>query len=240
MTKNTYFIKDNIPKIEEVREVESEIPTYEEFMKNYKGDELVENSYQAEHEAKITHGPQYGPGRSDFSGLCRRIKNDLDSNLTCRISDGSDNFYSWKNYAGVIVYAVDGRFRWQVSGGRACGRNGRSFYMIVKCTDGWGSDRMGIYNILFHCSIIKDEYIFDLSIYTNNKIFCRGFAWMPNRSESLSFNSHFLNSVDQVGCSSDGSNELSYYEKRLVEYCFEKYKQMGPNCVFEIPSCYLP
>ena len=116
--------------------------------------------------------------------------------------------------------------------------------MIVKCTDDWGSDRMGIGGGLFHGSIIKDEFGFDLSSdynkYSNNKICCGGFAWMPNRSESLSFNSYVLNSVDQVGCSSDGSGGLSYYEKRLVEYCFEKYKQMGPGCVFEIPSYYLP
>src|ERR1700733_2761742 len=111
MPKNTYFIKDNIPKIEEVREIENQIPTYEEFMKNYKGDELVENSYQTEHEAKISHGPQYGPGRSDFSSLCREIKNDLGGDLTCRISDDSDYFYPSKSYTGVIVYAVDGKFR---------------------------------------------------------------------------------------------------------------------------------
>ena len=111
MPKNTYFIKENIPKIEEVREMNTEIHSYEEFLKSYKGDELVENSYQTEHKAKINHGSQYGPGRSDFSGLCRRIKNDIGDNLTCRISDDSDNFYSWKNYAGVIVYAVDGKFK---------------------------------------------------------------------------------------------------------------------------------
>jgi hypothetical protein len=135
MTKNTYFIKENIPKIEEVKEIENEIPSYEEFMKNYKSDELVENSYQAEHEAKITHGPQYGPGRSDFSDLCRRIKNELGGDLTCRISGDSDYFYPSKSYTGVIVYAINGNSRWQVEGGRSYGRSGRAFHMIVKNTD---------------------------------------------------------------------------------------------------------
>jgi len=240
MPKNTYFIKDNIPKIEEVREIKNEIPTYEEFMKDYKVDELVENSYQAEHEAKISHGPQYGPGRSDFSGLCRRIKNDLGDNLICKISCDSDYFYSWKNYAGVIVYAVDGKFNWDVSSGRGCshrpGHRGKSFSLFIKCTDdlvshpGSGG---------FHASIIKDKFGFDLG-YNNNVVCCGGFAWVPSRSESLSFNSYALNSMDQVGCSSDGSNELSYYEKRLVRYCFQKYKELGPDSVFEIPSHYLP
>jgi hypothetical protein len=236
MPKNTYFIKENIPKIEEVREIENQIPTYEEFMKNYKGDELVESSYQAEHEAKISHGPQYGPGRSDFSGLCRRIKDDLGGDLTCRISCNSDSFYSWKNYAGVIVYAMNGNFRWVSSGGRASGRNGRSFYMIIKCTDNWGSDRIGIGSGIFHGSIIKDELGIDLS-YNSNTVCGGGFVY---RNGELKFNSHALNSVDQAVCSSDGSSELSYYEKRLVEHCFNEYKAKGPGSVISIPSYCLP
>ena len=247
MPKNTYFIKENIPKIEEVREINTEIPTYEEFMKGYKGDELAESSYQAEHEAKAVQGPQYGPGRSDFSGLCRRIKNDLGSDLTCRISSNSDYFYPSKSYTGVIVYAVNGNFRWQVEGGRNYGRNGRAFQMIVKNTDDWQErypERQGIGGGIFHGYIIKDEFGFDLdnhyNKYSNNKICCGGFSWLPSRSESLSFNSYVLNSVDQVGCGSDGSRELSYYEKRLVEHCFNEYKAKGPGSIIDIPSYYLP
>ena len=94
--------KINFPPYAEVQELKNEtqsvvgdqIPSFEEFIENYKGDKLVENSYQVEHEAKIIHGSQYGPGRSDFSGLCRRIKNELGDNLTCRITCDSDNFYS--------------------------------------------------------------------------------------------------------------------------------------------------
>jgi hypothetical protein len=94
MVKNNGIPFEVKKPIETVQYVENEIPSYEEFMKNYKSDELIESSYQAEHEAKITNGPQYGPGRSDFGYLCRKIKNDLGSDLTCRISDSSDSFYS--------------------------------------------------------------------------------------------------------------------------------------------------
>lgn len=48
MPKNTYLPKDNIPKIEEVREVENQIPTYEEFLKNYQADQEVSESYENE------------------------------------------------------------------------------------------------------------------------------------------------------------------------------------------------
>jgi hypothetical protein len=37
-----------IPKTEEIREIKSEIPSYEEFMKTYKSDKTIENSYEVE------------------------------------------------------------------------------------------------------------------------------------------------------------------------------------------------
>ena len=48
MTKNIYLPKENIPKIEEVREIETEIPSYEEFLKNYQVDQETNNSYENE------------------------------------------------------------------------------------------------------------------------------------------------------------------------------------------------
>ena len=40
--------KENFPKIEEVREINTEIPTYEEFLKNYQADQEVSESYENE------------------------------------------------------------------------------------------------------------------------------------------------------------------------------------------------
>ncbi|CAI2180010.1 12362_t:CDS:2 [Funneliformis geosporum] len=48
MPKNTYFIKENYKKVEEVREIENEVPNYEEFLKNYNSDEKVSDSYENE------------------------------------------------------------------------------------------------------------------------------------------------------------------------------------------------
>lgn len=47
-----------IPKTEMVYELKNEVPTYEEFLKNYKGDENVENSYRLENQ---TQEKGYGP-----------------------------------------------------------------------------------------------------------------------------------------------------------------------------------
>jgi len=241
------MVKENlIPKTETVYELKSEIPTYEEFMKTYENDDKVVNSYESELEAKAVKGPQYGPGKSDFYDLCRRIKNNLGSSLTCRISCDSDYFYSSSSYCGAIVYAINGQFSWQVSNGRACGRNGRAFYMIVRNTDGWKTDssdyRYGIGGGIFHGYIIKDELGFDLSSdynkYTNNIICCGGFAY---QNRELKFNSYTLNGVNQIGGASDSSNEMSYWEKELVKYCFDEYKEHGPSYTINyIPSKYLP
>jgi len=48
MPKNTYFIKENYKKIEEVREINNEIPSYEEFLENYNADEKISKSYENE------------------------------------------------------------------------------------------------------------------------------------------------------------------------------------------------
>ena len=55
--------KENIPKIEEVREIENEIPSYEEFLKNYKADQEVSGSYENEIESysDISSPKIYGP-----------------------------------------------------------------------------------------------------------------------------------------------------------------------------------
>jgi len=63
MPKNIYLPKENIPKIEEVREIKNEIPTYEEFVKNYQADQETNNSYENEIESysNIETPKGYGP-----------------------------------------------------------------------------------------------------------------------------------------------------------------------------------
>ncbi len=46
-------------------------------------------------------------GKKDFKKIYRSIKNDLGS-VTCKTSYFCDNFKSNCNYAGVIIYAIDG------------------------------------------------------------------------------------------------------------------------------------
>jgi hypothetical protein len=49
-------------------------------------------------------------GKENFKDLYRRIKSEL-GEITCKISAYSDSFDENKNYAGMIVYAIDGKFK---------------------------------------------------------------------------------------------------------------------------------
>jgi len=62
VNENQYLIKENYKKVEEVREIENEIPSYEEFMKTYESNEEVEILTEAEYQDRLLHGSQYGPG----------------------------------------------------------------------------------------------------------------------------------------------------------------------------------
>ena len=57
------MVNNNLtPKVEEIREIKYETPSYEEFMKNYKFDKVLEDNYETEWQDRVLHGPQYGPG----------------------------------------------------------------------------------------------------------------------------------------------------------------------------------
>lgn len=59
--KDTYFIPKEYKKTEEVSYLNTETPSYREFLENYRPDELVERSYQDEINANVELGKGYGP-----------------------------------------------------------------------------------------------------------------------------------------------------------------------------------
>jgi len=61
---NNLIPKENFKKVEEVREVNNEIPSYEEFMKIYENKETVgsyENEFNSYDDIRVK-GTYYGPG----------------------------------------------------------------------------------------------------------------------------------------------------------------------------------
>ena len=58
MPKNTYFVKENFKKVEEIREIENQIPSYEEFLKNYNQEQV---NYDDLTHGDISSSKGYGP-----------------------------------------------------------------------------------------------------------------------------------------------------------------------------------
>lgn len=63
---NPYLIpKETQIKTEEVRYLNTEIPSYEEFMKTYEPSDFVETIIEAEWQDRLLNGPQFGPGNAN-------------------------------------------------------------------------------------------------------------------------------------------------------------------------------
>ncbi len=174
-------------------------------------------------------------GKKDFKKLYSQIKSEF-GEISCKISYFSDNFDSKKNYAGIIVYAIDGKFRWSNKNGKAKGYNGRSFYIIIRCTDDYDGDKKrdaGQEKV--HYYPLEDILGYEIE---KDNVCCGGFSYHEGK---LKFSSIWLNTKTQKGINgedweTDGKEELSEPEKVLVEYCFEQYKREGKHFIFKIPD----
>ncbi|CAF3019247.1 unnamed protein product [Rotaria socialis] len=169
-------------------------------------------------------------GKKNFKDLYRRVKGEH-GNVTCEISVFSDNFNPLLRYAGVIIYSIDGKFEWEnYAGGKAYGRRGRSFYIIIQCTDNWSDDYYKpVGQGTVHDYLLKNV----MGIESDQKrIACGGFAYLFHE---LKFSSIWLNGTDQTDAESDGDRYLSDSEKILVAYCWEEYKKHGAHHVFSVP-----
>ncbi len=242
MVKAIITIENKKP-VEEVREIEqltkNDYHSFEEFMKTYESDEKIIDSYQAEYEAQVVQGSQYGPGKRNFKDICENAKRKFQSynrNITGRISCDSDSFYSWKEYAGAIIYSINGEYKWENSGGEAKGRTGWCFYVIIKCTNDWpDDDKTDTGNGVVHRSLIRRGLGFDIN---NTTAICGGgFAW---RNGGKRYGSWSLNDRNTIGGVSDDNRQLSPAEIKLVDYCWDQYTSNGSSHTFDIPSYYLP
>ncbi|CAF4553118.1 unnamed protein product, partial [Rotaria socialis] len=138
-------------------------------------------------------------GKRNFKDIYRRMKREHVT-VTCEISIFSDQFNPSRRYAGVIIYAIDGKFEWENrDGGKDCGRRRRSFYIIIQSTDNWLED----YYKPAGQGAVHDYLLTNvLGIESAQKrIACGGFAYLH---QELQFSSISLNGRDQTGAESDG------------------------------------
>ena|SRR6185295_12008088 len=78
MTNNNNLIpKENFKKVEEVREIKNEVPSFEEFMKTYNENKEVVDSYESEFDSYgdiSVRGTYYGPGFwDDIKGVVKPV-----------------------------------------------------------------------------------------------------------------------------------------------------------------------
>ncbi|CAF3471433.1 unnamed protein product [Rotaria socialis] len=171
-------------------------------------------------------------GKKNFKDLYRRIKSEFGS-VSCKTSYFCDKFNASSNYAGAIIYSIDGKFKWEnQEGGKANGFKGRSFYIIIQCTDDWPVEHLKAAGQgRVHDYLLKNVMGIE---YDQDRIACGGFAYVNGE---LRFSSVWLNGRSQTGAESDGNKMLSDLEKVLVTHCFEEYKKHGGNHAFSVPSC---
>jgi len=69
---NIYLPKENYKQVEEIREINYQVPSFEEFMRNYERDEKVGESYENEinghDDIRIKKG--YGPTTTQRLNVC--------------------------------------------------------------------------------------------------------------------------------------------------------------------------
>jgi len=137
--------KDNIPKIVEVREIESEIPSYEEFLKNYQSDQKVNDSYENE----VTSYNDLGtPKASGSCFVCYKDTNWTNLYLACPTDYcGSTNTSYWYHSNSGYLLA---------SSRSGCGRLEISNKGEIKCQGCGTSGRIS--NWKFACSNHPSEY----------------------------------------------------------------------------------
>lgn len=145
MPKNTYFIKENYKKVEEVREVENEIPSYEEFLKNYNADEKVNNSYENELNSYSDIGISKGFGPCH---ICYKDTQWRDLYIGCPADDcgGRATSYWYHSNNGYLL----------ASDQSGCGRLEVSNKSTIKCR-GCGVSS-SIKNWSFSCSYHRGNY----------------------------------------------------------------------------------
>jgi len=144
MPKNTYFIKENYKKVEEIREIKNEIPTYEEFLRNYQADQEVSESYENElnsyNDIGVSKG--FGPCR-----ICYKDTQWMNLHIGCPARDcpRMSNVSYWYHSSSGYLNASDQY---------GCGRLEISNKGEIKC-QGCGTSS-SIRNWSFKCSSQRD------------------------------------------------------------------------------------
>jgi len=182
-------------------------------------------------------------GKKDFKKLYRAAVENNGAD-TCKSSYFCDDYDPKEDYAGLICYAINGKFNWTNVAGMTKNYRGRSFYLIILKTSAWPPDAFEdanqgrVHNYLLQHTFGQD--------YSRNNVMCSGFAISKNSVDSgtssakptLRYSSVWLNASTQkgIGGDTDGSKYLSEYEKELVRYMVDHWKRNGKHKIYAFPE----
>lgn len=101
------IVKENYKKVEEIREVDTEIPTYEEFMKNYKVDDKVNYDDLSVSGGNVGEVKGYGPcSGSDCNCSCSM------RNCSCKAKIETEFYKEGNLRMGACESSAKGKIGW--------------------------------------------------------------------------------------------------------------------------------
>ena len=176
-------------------------------------------------------------GKKEFPRLYRKACKALGTKKgSIKISNFCDTYDPKKNYAGIILYHHNGRFRWRNTKGVAKGYNCQSFYVHIQCTDNWTPDAFSRAGQGFvHDKMYQD--MFGQS-YKEKMTCCGGFAILKGvvKYSSTWLNNQSSDATASLQWKSDGNKQMSTGEKKIVKFAIDTWKQRGANKVAIVPD----
>jgi len=174
-------------------------------------------------------------GKKDFQAICRQAKLSNGS-LTIKLSYFCDTYSSTASYAGIIVYAVDGKFQWTSASGDTKGHGGKTFYVGILDTAKYPAGELtrDVGQGRVHHYIIRKLLGREFS---QDTVCCGGFAILKS---TVHYSSVWLNQRDQYPKEgfgkSDGSKYLASLEQELVLHTIQQWAVEGANKILSLPS----
>jgi hypothetical protein len=173
-------------------------------------------------------------GKKDFQIFIQQAQAYNGGIVPMKISYFSDLFDPQKNFAGLIVYHVDGQFEWQQdSSGKTAGFKGRSFYIVIQDTGKWPETqfkRAG--QGMIHDHILKSNIGITKD---SNRVCCAGFAVMNGVTK---YSSIWLNKTENASSPmpwySDGDKMMSSLESQILDFAVSEWKNRGKNITFGV------
>mmetsp|Transcript_63644 Transcript_63644/g.77845 ORF Transcript_63644/g.77845 Transcript_63644/m.77845 type:complete len:189 (-) Transcript_63644:111-677(-) len=170
--------------------------------------------------------------RSHYQPICKELYGGKAP--TMRLSHFSDRYRRGHNYAIVIMYTWRGEPEWRNS---HKGYDGRFLYVAFKDTTQWSGDRFRAAGQgRVHDAIFQDTFG---EPFSDNKASCAGAAIVNGE---LKYSSIWLNQKTQTSAGfrykweSDGSKEMSWAEKALIDIAVDAWKRNGPSTTVTIPQ----